>query len=184
MGDSRRPKRPSGPMRSCDLCGDLFTWGIARVDEPSPASRLGNDASLIHTPNSTRKRRNHPTSPTGSARRTAEPSRYRRRTWHTVLVPRGESDMSAGWPGSGQTLIAPAPLAFATGAATQVRGMRLRGEERYRIPDELDGRPTALPRRTSRPAAAGRLVARRPGRPSRQSLRARLQHRTTSPAGE
>jgi hypothetical protein len=173
-----------------DRCG--------RVVFVETSSRGGSSASTnlhqLHVSEMTRRLRTPPTPPASAGitplHRQALPDGPQNPA-DTVGVPGtpfsflgGESDMSAGCPGSGQTLITPAPLAFATGAATQVSGMRRRGEERYSIPDELDGRPTALPRRTSRSAAADRLVARRPGRPSRQSLRARLQHRTTSPAGE
>ncbi|MFF7723339.1 hypothetical protein ACFZDB_28840 [Streptomyces luteogriseus] len=50
--------------------------------------------------------------------------------------------MSVWWPGSGETFIARAPLTFATGAATRVKGMRwFRDPERNDIQNELDGWP-------------------------------------------
>ncbi|MFF7310291.1 hypothetical protein [Streptomyces sp. NPDC008137] len=52
--------------------------------------------------------------------------------------------MSVWWPESGETLIARAPLTFATGAATQVKGMRwFRDTERHDIQNELEGWPEA-----------------------------------------
>ncbi|UUA06783.1 MULTISPECIES: hypothetical protein [Streptomyces] len=60
---------------------------------------------------------------------------------HQVAV-KGFDDMSLWWPDSGETLIARAPLTFATGAATPVKGMRwFRDAERNDIQNELDGWP-------------------------------------------
>ncbi|MFE1946253.1 hypothetical protein [Streptomyces massasporeus] len=50
--------------------------------------------------------------------------------------------MSVWWPEPGETLIARAPLTFATGAATKVKGMRwFRDTQRNDIQNELDGWP-------------------------------------------
>ncbi|MGR4853224.1 hypothetical protein [Streptomyces sp. LARHCF252] len=62
--------------------------------------------------------------------------------------------MSVWWPGSGETLIARAPLTFATGAATQVKGMRwFRDTERKDIQEELEGWPEG-PAYTARSTAS------------------------------
>ncbi|MFJ7331721.1 hypothetical protein ACIQUU_00480 [Streptomyces sp. NPDC101116] len=50
--------------------------------------------------------------------------------------------MSVWWPEQGETLIARAPLTFATGAATKVKGMRwFRDAQRNDIQNELEGWP-------------------------------------------
>jgi hypothetical protein len=62
--------------------------------------------------------------------------------------------MSVWWPDAGETLIARAPVTFATGAATKVKGMRwFRDTQRNDIQNELDGWPEG-PEYTARSAGS------------------------------